>query len=79
MRGSSESSGRVRPRNMKSMRPPLVAIFFMTNFYRAGGMAPSPPPPDPLLRGKIEDRKTLKFLEFSNIPIWSLSYSNFFQ
>ena len=29
---------------MKSMRPPLVAICFMTNFYRAGGgHGPSPP------------------------------------
>ena len=28
---------RGRPRNMKSMGPPLVAIFFMTYFYRAGG------------------------------------------
>ena len=36
---SSGSSGRVRGglRNMKSMRPPSVAIFFMTYFYRAGG------------------------------------------
>ena len=42
------SSGRVGrgPRNMKSMWPPLAAIFFMTHFYRAGGggMAPSAPP-----------------------------------
>ena len=30
---------------MKSMWPPLVAIFFMTYLYRAGGtMAPSAPP-----------------------------------
>ena len=37
--------------DMKSMWPPLVAIFFMTYFYRAGNMAPSPPPPpDPLLQ-----------------------------
>ena len=45
---SSGSSGRVRggPRNMKSMRPPSAAIFFMTYFHRAGGgaMAPSAPP-----------------------------------
>ena len=45
---SSGSSGRVRrgPRNMKSMRPPLAAIFFMTYFYRARGgiMAPLAPP-----------------------------------
>ena len=43
---SSGSSGRVGegPRNMKSMRLPLAAIFFMTNFYRdRGGMAPFPP------------------------------------
>ena len=50
---SSGSSGRVRggPRNMKSMGPPLAAIFFMTYFHRArGAMAPSAPPPlDPLL------------------------------
>ena len=39
----------MRVRNMKSMLP-LVAIFFMTNFYRAmgRGMAPSAPL-DPLL------------------------------
>ena len=46
-RCSSGSSGRVRrgPRNMKSMQPPLAAIFFMTYFHRArGAMAPSPPP-----------------------------------
>ena len=41
----SGSSGRVRgPRNMKSVWPPLVAIFFMTYFYRAGGHAPLSPP-----------------------------------
>ena len=36
---SSGSSGRVRggPRNMKSMRPPSAAIFFMTYFHIAGG------------------------------------------
>ena len=35
---------------MKSMWPPLAAIFFMTYLYRAGGaMAPSLPPLDPLL------------------------------
>ena len=44
---SSGSSGQVRgARNM--MRPPLAAIFFMTNFYRAGGAGPLAPP-DPLL------------------------------
>ena len=44
---SSGSSGWVRgARNMKSMRPPLAAIFFMTYFHRAGGaMAPSAPLP----------------------------------
>ena len=50
---SSGSSGRVRggPRNMKSMRPPLAAIFFMTYFYRArGGPWPPRPPLDPLLK-----------------------------
>ena len=52
---SSGSSGRVRgggPRNMKSMRPPSVAIFFMTFFHRArgGGHGPLAPPLDPLLR-----------------------------
>ena len=37
--------GRGGPRNMKSMWPPLTAIFFMTYLYRAGGaMAPSAPP-----------------------------------
>ena len=36
---------------MKSMWPPLAAIFFMTYFYRAGGgHGPlGPPPVDPLL------------------------------
>ena len=38
------------PRNMNSMRPPLAAIFFMTNFYRnRGGPCPPRPPLDPLL------------------------------
>ena len=43
---SSGSSGQVRggPRNMKSMWPPSVAIFFMTYFYRAGGAWPHRPP-----------------------------------
>ena len=37
-------------RNMKSMQPPLVVIFFMTYFYKARGtMAPLDPLPlDPL-------------------------------
>ena len=55
---SSGSSGRVRggPRNMKSMRPPSVAIFFMTYFYRArGGMAPSAPPGSPSGSGNGEN------------------------
>ena len=44
---SSGSSGRVRGgrKNMKSMRPPLVAIFFMTYFYRTGGGGAWPPRP----------------------------------
>ena len=45
---SSGSSGRVRggARNMKSMRPPSAAIFFMTYFHRArGGHGPLGPPP----------------------------------
>ena len=51
---SSGSSGQVRggrARNMKSMQPPLAAIFFMTYFHRAGGGGHGPlsPPPDPLL------------------------------
>ena len=44
---SSGSRRRVRrgPRNMKSMKLPLAAIFFMTNFYRArGGARPTRPP-----------------------------------
>ena len=41
---------------MKSMRPPLATIFFMTNFYRAGGAwPPRPPPPDPLLKTEREN------------------------
>ena len=51
---SSGSSDRVRggARNMKSMRPPSVAIFFMTYFHRAGKGGPWPPrlPLDPLLQ-----------------------------
>ena len=39
---------------MKSMRPPSVAIFFMTYFHRAwGGHGPSAPPPDPLLTSMV--------------------------
>ena len=48
---SNGSSGWIEggPRNMKSMRLHLVAIFFMTYFHRAwGAMAPSAPL-DPLL------------------------------
>ena len=43
---SSGSRGWVRggPRNMKAMRLPLGAIFFMTNYYRAGGAWPLPAP-----------------------------------
>ena len=37
-------------RNMKSMWPPLAAIFFMAHFYRAwGGHGPLGTPLDPLL------------------------------
>ena len=55
---SSGSSGRVGgTRNMKSMRPPLSAIFFMIYFYRAGGggerHGPSARLPDPLLVVKV--------------------------
>ena len=39
------SSGRVGPRNMKSMWLPLAAIFFMTYLYRAGGAWPPRHPP----------------------------------
>ena len=49
---SSGSSRRVRggARNMKSMWPPLTAIFFMTYFHRARGpWPPRRPPLDPLL------------------------------
>ena len=40
-----------RVRNVKFMRPPSVAIFFITYFYRAGGGGHDPlgPPLDPLL------------------------------
>ena len=37
--------GKGGARNMKSMRLPVVAIFFMTNFYRAGGEGAWPPRP----------------------------------
>ena len=50
--GSSGWVGGGGPRNMKSMWPPLAAIFFMTYFYRAWGGAwpPRHPPLDPLLK-----------------------------
>ena len=38
------------PRNMKSMWPPLAAIFFMTCFYRARGGGAWPPRPPPWIR-----------------------------
>ena len=37
-------------RNMKSIRPPSVAIFFMTYLYRRGGSHGLLGPPDPLLQ-----------------------------
>ena len=46
------------PRNMKSMRPPLVVIFFMTNFDRVGGGGMAPlAPMDPLLTLLFSFRK----------------------
>ena len=39
-------------RNMKSIRPPSVAIFFMTYFTGPGGAWP-PIPPDPLLKALL--------------------------
>ena len=43
----ADLNGQVRgARNMKSMRLPLVAIFFMTYFHRAGGVLPPWPPPE---------------------------------
>ena len=40
------AAGKGGPRNMKSMRPPLAAIFFMTYFYKPGeAMTPSAPLP----------------------------------
>ena len=54
--GSSRGVG--GPRNMKSMWLPLVAIFFMTYLYRAGG-GPLGTPLDPLLsmsRGRDQGR-----------------------
>ena len=45
-------------RNMKSMWPPIAAIFFVTYFYRVGGsMAPSTPP-DPLLTQRDRTSET---------------------
>ena len=35
--------------NMKSVWPPLAGIFFMTYFYRGGGVIILSAPPDPLL------------------------------
>ena len=66
---SIASSGGVGggPRNMKSMWPPLAAIFFMTYLYRAGGggMAPSVPPLDPLLL--LETPASFKCLKFQSL------------
>ena len=67
--GSSDRVG--GPGNMKSMWPPLAAIFFMIDFHRAGGhgpLAPSPPllpltpphPPNPLLWSPLVGRHTPK-------------------
>ena len=43
---SGSRPGKGGPRNITSMRPPLVAIFFMTYFHRAGGgHGPLGPPP----------------------------------
>ena len=48
--GADPVTGKGGQRNMKSMRPLSVAIFFMTYFHRAGGGAwPPRPPLDPLL------------------------------
>ena len=56
---SSGSSGRVGgggsgTRKMKSMRPPLAAIFFMTYFYRAGERYGPPPRPRLLTCEKLD-------------------------
>ena len=56
---------------MKSMRPSLAAIFFMTYFHRAweGGMAPSAPL-DPLLHYDISSgcliNNVTYFISFTN-------------
>ena len=72
-RGSS--GGRVGgggARNMKYMRPVLVAIFFMTNFYRAGVGTLAPPPPDPLLGPTKRTDVLHKFLEKYLLYWWDL-------
>ena len=64
---SSGSSGRVRggPRNMKSMRPPSAAIFFMTYFYRARG-GPWPPwPPPGSATGTLRESDVILNAEFT--------------
>ena len=61
---SDPAAGWGGPRNMKSMRPPLVAIFFMTSFYRTaggGGMAPLAPPPE----SATEIALQLRFIVFN--------------
>ena len=40
---------------MKSMWPPLVAIFFMTCLYRAGGAWPHRHPPGSATEWRIQD------------------------
>ena len=60
---------------MKSMWPPLAAIFFMTNFYRAGGGGV---PPDPLLYIYLVPKLRLWVVDL-NIQDWlevRLPFSN---
>ena len=54
---------------MKSMWPPLVAIFFMTYFHRTGGggMAPSASPLDPLLDLDLVIHKRMLFCLVSRV------------
>ena len=86
---SSGSSGRVRggARNMKSMHPPLAAIFFMTFFYRAGRpWSPRHPPgsaTDPPLNLDIsttmDDPPLWNRLPCSPTENFNLNFDNFRQ
>ena len=59
---------------MKSMRPPLAAIFFMTYFHRAGGHDPLAPP-DPLLATQAAPSEKIQiYISAVLLPMNRLKY-----